>query len=245
MFGRVMDIIFLGTNNIGMEIYEWLCERESVNVRGMITHGDQLDVVDELEPELLISSGFRDILPPEILETPSRGCINLHPGYLPTARGMNPNVWSIVEGIPAGATLHYMDQGIDTGDIIARRRVNQSFEDTGRDLYERIERAAFELFVKTWSTIERGEAPRQSQSESETTYHSMDDFNDLCQIQPNERYSAKELIDVLRALTFPPFDNACIEVDGERYYVDVDVTHESDTSDSPKYGVLGSYDWDS
>jgi methionyl-tRNA formyltransferase len=236
-----MDVLFLGANNIGMEIYDWLCDRETVSVLGMITRGKQLDLVADQQPDILVASGFRDIVPPEILDIPPEGCVNLHPGLLPHARGMNPNVWSIVDNLPAGATLHYMDEDIDTGQIIARKRVPTSFEDTGKDVYERIETAAFELFTESWPGIEHGEASAQQQTDADATYHTKSDFDDLCRITPEKQYEARELLDILRALTFPPFDNAFVEVEGERYYIDIDITHESAVSDGEAYGTLDSY----
>ena len=134
-----------------------------------------------------------------------------------------------------------MDPGVDTGDIIARRRVETSFEDTGESLYRRIERACVDLFEETWPALEAGEVEATEQSDEAATYHYESDFRELCRIDPEERYEAKELIDVLRALTFPPFDNAFVEVDGERYYLEVVVTPAEDAADVDRVGPLSAY----
>ena len=236
-----MDVVFLGTNDAGWEIYEWLCDRDGVTVEALVTTEEQLSLVERLEPDVVVAVGYRHIVPEEVLAVPSEGCLNVHPGYLPHGRGFNPNVWSIVEGLPAGATIHYMDPGIDTGEIVARRRVESTFADTGRSFYRRIERACVDLFEETWPAIEAGEAESTEQSEAEATYHYRADFEELCRIDPEERYEAKELVDVLRALTFPPFDNAFLEVDGERYYVEVEVTPEGEAGDVDRVGTLSSY----
>ena len=104
-----MDILFLGMNDIGEEIYDWLCNRDSISVKAIITEPEQLTLVKEVCPDAIVASGFTHIVPPEILEIPTEGCINLHPGYLPHTRGYFPNIWSIVDDLPPGATLHYMD----------------------------------------------------------------------------------------------------------------------------------------
>lgn len=236
-----MDVVFLGINDAGWEIYEWLCDRDGVSVAALVTTEEQLSLVERLEPDAVVAAGFRHIVPEEVLEIPSEGCINVHPGYLPHARGFNPNVWSIVEGLPAGATVHYMDPGVDTGDVIARRRVETTFDDTGRSLYRRIERASVDLFEAIWPDVESGEVEATEQTDAEATYHYRSDFEELCRIDPGERYEAKELIDVLRALTFPPFDNAFLEVDGERYYVEVEVTPADEAADVDRVGTLSSY----
>jgi methionyl-tRNA formyltransferase len=137
--------------------------------------------------------------------------------------------------------MHYMDPGVDTGEIIARRRVETSFDDTGRSLYRRIERASVELFRGAWPDVEADGVETTEQTEAEATYHYRSDFEELCRIDPGGRYEAKELLDVLRALTFPPFDNAFIEVDGERYYVEVEVTPADEAEDVDRVGTLSSY----
>ena len=96
-----------------------------------------------------------------------------------------------------------MDPGVDTGDIIARMTVESTFTDTGKSLYERIERACFELFREAWSDIEDRNVNVTEQDDSESTYHYQSDFENLCRLDPDRQYTPKELLDILRALTFP------------------------------------------
>jgi len=236
-----MELVFLGANNAGVGIYEWLCDRDGVTVHALLTRPEQLSLIADLEPELVVAAGFDHVVPPEILSVPERGCLNVHPGLLPYARGYNPNVWSIVEGLPAGVTIHWMDEGIDTGDVVATRRVPVSFDDTGKELYERFERACHELFVDTWPEIERGEVEATPQDDAAATYHEQSDFGELCALDPDAEYTVRELLDRLRALTFPPFNNAYVEVDGERYYVEVSITPESDATEPEGVGLLDAY----
>jgi methionyl-tRNA formyltransferase len=218
------DVVFLGINDAGMRIYEWLCDQENVFVRALLTTEDQLQGVKEIRPEYIISCGYRHIVPEKILAVPDRGCLNLHPAYLPYNRGANPNVWSIVEGTPAGVTLHWMDAGLDTGDIIERRKIKTDFSDNGKDLYEALEDAQVNLFRDVWPDIVAGEVEITKQDEEAGTYHSTSDFEELCKLDPDEEVRVKDFLDRLRALTFPPYDNAKIEVDGETYYVEIDIS---------------------
>jgi methionyl-tRNA formyltransferase len=236
-----MDIVFLGINDIGWEIYNWLCDRSGVTVRALVTRPDQISLVERLDPDIVVAVGYAHIVPEEILAVPSEGCVNVHPGYLPHARGYNPNVWSIVEDLPAGATVHYMDPGVDTGDIIARMTVESTFADTGKSLYERIERACFELFREAWSDIEDGNVNVTEQDDSESTHHYQSDFESLCRLDPDRQYTPKELLDILRALTFPPFNNARLDVDGETYYIEVDITKEDEVEDTDQSELISSY----
>lgn len=233
-----IEALFLGVNDVGMRIYEWLCDRDSVEVLGLITTKDQLKRVNELEPDILVSVGYNHLVTPDILDVPDMGSINLHPSLLPYGKGKSPNVWSIVEDTPAGVTLHYMDEDFDTGEIIAQREVSKSFEDNGKDLHRRLERASYELFVENWPSIEAGDAESRPQ-EPGGEFRSVDDFKELCHLDPDETYTVKEILDILRALTFPPFDNASVELDGDRYYVDVDIRKGESGSD--REGLLESY----
>lgn len=233
-------VVFLGANNVGLEVYDWLCARESVAVLAMLTEADQLDLVDRLAPDVVVACGFTHVVPPAVLAVPEKGCLNLHPGLLPYARGYNPNVWSIVEGVPAGVTLHYMDDGVDTGPVVATREVETRFDDTGRSLYERLERAAVDLFAETWPRVEDGTVEAHEQDDALATTHYKREFGELCELDPDEEVRTRNLLDRLRALTFPPFDNARIEVDGETYYVEVSITHEDDAEGSD-HGRLSSY----
>lgn len=219
-----IEIVFLGVNDAGMRVYEWLCDRNGVFVHSLLTTEEQLQVIEEIQPEFVVSCGYQHIVPEEILEIPSEGCLNLHPSYLPYNRGANPNVWSIVEGTPAGVTLHWMDASIDTGDIIARRKVEVDFSDSGKDLHEKLEEAQVALFQDAWPDIEAGTVDATEQDDVAGTYHRTSDFEDLCQLDPEEEVQIKAFLDRLRALTFPPYDNAEIEVDGETYYVEIDIS---------------------
>jgi methionyl-tRNA formyltransferase len=218
-----IEVVFLGVNDAGMRIYDWLCEYDGVFVHSLLTTEEQLSIIKDVQPDYVVSCGYRHIVPEPILDVPNEGCLNLHPAYLPYNRGANPNVWSIIEGTPAGVTLHYMDSGLDTGDVIARREVETGFSDTGKDLYERLEDAQVELFQEVWPDVIEDEISVTNQDKDAGTYHRTRDFEELCELDPNEEVQVKDFLDKLRALTFPPYDNAEIEVDGETYYVEIDI----------------------
>lgn len=235
------SVVFLGINDVGMRIYEWLCGRESTNVEALLTRNDQLGVVETLEPDYVVSVGYDYVVPEDVLAVPTEGCLNLHPSLLPHNRGKSPNVWSIVEGTPAGVTLHYMDADVDAGDIVARREVETSFADTGKDLHRRLERAQYDLFTETWPDVVAGSVEPTPQGDADGDFHTTEDFLDLCELDPDEEYTVEDLLDVLRALTFPPFDNAYVELDGERYYVDVSIRSAEETADEKREGFIESY----
>lgn len=217
------DVVFLGINDAGMRVYEWLCDRESVFVHSLLTTKEQLQSIEAIQPDYIVSCGYRHIVPQQILALPTEGCLNLHPSLLPFNRGANPNVWSIVEGTPAGVTLHYMREGVDTGEIVAQQQVEQTFADTGKTLYERLEDSQVTLFQQVWPDIESGTVSGEKQAADAGTFHRTAEFEELCRLDPDKEVQIKPFLDRLRALTFPPYDNTRIDVDGETYYIDIDI----------------------
>ncbi|MFB6264774.1 MAG: methionyl-tRNA formyltransferase [Bradymonadaceae bacterium] len=189
---------------------------------------DFADRLRDLSVDLGVSAFFGHILPPAVLEAFDRGCLNLHSGYLPYNRGTYPNVWSIVEGTPAGATLHYMDEGVDTGPVVARRRVEKRPTDTGRSLYRRLQTACVELFRDTWPEVAAGRDEPVEQDPDAGTSHRRADVEEIDEIDLDETYTGRELIDRLRARTFPPYESCYFEEDGERVYVRVQLWHEDE-----------------
>lgn len=217
------EVLFLGLNDAGKRIYEWLCSRDDTRVLALITTYEQLDLVHQLKPSLIVSVGYGYKIPEDVLSVPELGCVNMHPAYLPYNRGKDPAIWSIVDDTPAGVTLHYMDESLDTGDVIERRRVEKYPDDTGKDLHSRLEEAEFELFTENWDAVRSGAADIMSQDRSDGTFNKGSEFDELCELNLNEQIRVGELIDRLRALTYPPYSNAYFEVDGQRYYVDIEI----------------------
>lgn len=113
--------------------------------------------------DFLVSYGYRHIVPPQVLDQFPDRAVNLHISLLPWNRGAHPNVWSFLEHTPKGVTIHHMDEGVDTGDIIVQRDVSFDGDDTLRSSYERLQDAIQELFVEHWEAIRSGRAGRRSQ----------------------------------------------------------------------------------
>jgi methionyl-tRNA formyltransferase len=192
-----------------------------------------LEAIAELEPDLAISVFFGFLLKDPFLRLFRGNAINLHPGYLPYNRGRMPNVWSIVDQTPAGATLHYIDAGVDTGDIIAQKRVVVEPIDTGESLYSKLEDACVDLFRGTWPLIKAGKARRTAQPADEGTHHRGRDVELIDAIDLGRMYMARDLLNVLRARTFPPFPGAHFEIDGKQVYVRVELSYGPDLPPRP------------
>ena len=224
-----IKIAFLGINNAGKRIYDWLIGRGE-EVICLLTEKEELTFIEQMKPDIIISCGFRHIVPAKIRKIPPMGCINIHSSYLPYNKGAHPNVWSIVENTPAGASIHFMDNHVDTGPIIARRIIEVRFSDNAKDVYEKLEDVQVELFGEIWDQIKHGKIETTKQEKSEGTSHAVKDFDELCQIELDKHYNARELLNRLRALTFPPYNNAYVIVDGEKFYLRLEIYSEKEES---------------
>lgn len=180
--------------------------------------------------ELGVSWFFRHLLKPEHIKAVTRGVINNHIGYLPTGRGADPAVWSIVNTEPAGVTMHWIDAGIDTGPIIAQRKTESFPTDTWGDLYPRLVNDMLHLFEDTWKYLEETDFQPKvlTQRDGETAKRSIDAFviDDL--ETKFGRGVARAFVNQLRSRTFPGKPGCYIrDTDGKKIYVRVTLEKES------------------
>ena len=124
--------------------------------------------------DFIVSYGYRYILKKDILDKFPYKAINFHISLLPWNRGADPNLWSFLEDTPKGVTIHYLDYGIDTGDILAQQEVNYVPEDTLRTSYERLSNTIEELFRRVWPNIRSGKQKSISQPKG-GSYHRLSD----------------------------------------------------------------------
>lgn len=172
-----------------------------------------IEQIAAVKPDYFLSVHFPYIVPSEVLDLPSIGALNLHPAYLPYNRGWHTPSWAIIEGTMYGATLHWMDDGIDTGDIALQSAIEPHAEDTAHSLYQRVLNLEAELFRQAIPTMRSCSLPRIPQVGSGTS-HSKEDLAAVQKLDPDERLSVRELLDRLRALTTnDPQEAAYIETE--------------------------------
>ncbi len=128
-----------------------------------------LDEIKILNPDVICVVAYGKILPKEILEIPKLGCINVHGSLLPKYRGAAPIQWAVLNGDKTtGITTMYMNEGMDTGDMILKEEVEIGPEETTGDLWQKLSKIGGEILVKTLKLIEEGKAPREKQTEEAT-----------------------------------------------------------------------------
>lgn len=255
-----MRVLYFANNRVGWQIGRWLREQDE-EIVGLVLHppkrrrfgAEILEAVPvepdrifdgsrlretgiaaelgALRPDVGVSALFGYLIPPEVLALFPHGCVNVHPAYLPYNRGAYPNVWSIVDRTPAGVTIHFVDDGIDTGDVVAQRRVEVEPTDTGETLYRRLEEASFALFRETWPLIRSGRAPRTPQQRDAGTFHRVRDVERIDEIDLDRSYDGRFLIDVLRARTFGTFPGAYFRDGKRKIYVTVQLRASEEQED--------------
>ena len=126
-----------------------------------------------LAPEVIVVIAFGQILPREVLELPKYGCINIHASLLPMYRGAAPIQQVILDGQKeTGVTTMYMEEGLDTGDMLLKTVVPIAADETGGSLHDKLAEAGGDLILETLKGLEAGSLTRIPQ-EGETCYAGM------------------------------------------------------------------------
>lgn len=130
-----------------------------------------LNILEDLNPDVIVVAAFGQIIPKAILELPQYGCINVHASLLPKYRGAAPIQWSIIDGEDkTGITIMHMDVGIDTGDMIMSIEVPIEPKETGGSLYDKLALCGGDLLLKALEAIENGTATGEKQKDEDFTY---------------------------------------------------------------------------
>ena len=170
-----MKILFLGYNSTQTKLITHLQSEGH-----MITHdSDKIDVKYVSNFDFVISFGYRHIIKPDVIKKCGGKLINLHISLLPYNRGSHPNFWSFYDNTPSGVTIHLIDKGIDTGDILLQKEIHfdtntETFSSTYKKLTSQIE----DLFIKNLDRILNCEIIPKKQVGS-GTYHKKSDFHGI------------------------------------------------------------------
>lgn len=161
--------------------------------------GTALSILKELQPELIAVVAYGKILPKEILELPKYGCVNVHGSLLPKYRGAGPIQWGVIDGEPVtGVTTMYMGEGLDTGDMILKKETPIGENETYGELHDRLAEIGAEALVETLDLIEQGNAPREQQDDTLSSYAPMLDKK-IARLDFNE--PAQKLHNLIRGLS--------------------------------------------
>jgi methionyl-tRNA formyltransferase len=134
-----------------------------------------IDEIEAIEPDLILSVYYRKVLPHRLINIPKLGAINIHPSALPFYRGPVPTAWAIMNGEKEfGITIHKIDEGIDTGEILLQELFEIKDEDTGYELYQRAMSIGAQLLIKNFNRIINDEFVTYPQSSGGSYYGKLD-----------------------------------------------------------------------
>jgi len=177
-----MKLLLLGPKGRNERIERFLAARGN----DVLVHQDSIDL-DFLHSngvDFLISNGYAHILSEPVISQYQRRAINLHPTFLPHGKGIFPTFWAFFEGAPTGVSIHLIDAGIDTGDILFQQRVSPEHNDTLRSFYDRLLTETELLFFEHWDEIALGHFTSVRQPDLGVQYRSRTDSEALMELLP-------------------------------------------------------------
>lgn len=236
-----LRIVFMGTPEFGLpslkklnEIYDIIlvvCQPDKPSNRGVIKYSKikefalnnnievfqptsikkEYKTILDLDPDMIITCAYGQIIPKEILDYPKYGCINIHASLLPKLRGGAPIHRAIIEGHKeSGITIMKMSEKMDAGDIITQDSVLIDEDDTVGILHDKLSLLASDLIIKTLPLIINNTATYLKQNEDEVTYGFVITKDDE---HINFNNTSKDIVNRVRGLN--PFPGAYSILDGK------------------------------
>ena len=148
-----MKILLLSPHRENLIRFLELDKNEIINTEEKISLSSE--IIKDID--FVISYGYRHILQEDILQLFSNRVINIHISFLPWNRGADPNLWSFLENTPKGVSIHCVDSGIDTGDILAQEEIYFAEDDTLKTSYCKLTETASKLLEQHWHEIKNGQ----------------------------------------------------------------------------------------
>lgn len=187
----------------------------------------ELAASERLSFDLGLLAWWPKLIRQPLLSLPRRGFINTHPSLLPYGRGKHYNFWSIVDRVPFGVSLHMVDEGVDSGDIVAQCEIPYDWEDTGGSLYRKATDAMLKLVRESYPKLRDLDFEARQQNLVAGTFHRGSELEPASSIVLDRTYVARDLLDRVRARTFPGYP-ACTFTDGDDVYeVRVEIKRKS------------------
>lgn len=197
----------ISATKLGIDVFQ---PEKIKNNPEVITH------LAELSPDLIVVVAYGKILPKEILQSAKFGCVNLHASLLPKYRGAAPIQWSVINGDEmAGVTTMFMNEGLDTGDMLLKAETPIGETETAGELFDRLAVLGADLLDETIEKLEKGEIVPQKQDEALATYAPMLDKS-ICEIDFS--LTAKEVCSKINGLSPWPAATCFIGEDKIKLY---------------------------
>jgi len=148
-----------------------VCHKNSLSMIETLNINDETERIKEMELDYIFILGWSQLLGQELLELPKLGCIGTHPARLPKDRGRAPVTWQLIKGYHKSAlTFFFIDEGVDSGDIIMQREIPLTLEDTCRSFYEKIIGTGKSMLNDILPLLINNRLPRTPQDHRYATY---------------------------------------------------------------------------
>lgn len=136
-----------------------------------IRTSESISMIGSFKPDMICVAAYGKIIPPEILEIPLMGCVNVHASLLPKYRGAAPVNWAIINGEKkTGITTMLMDEGMDTGDILLKKETGIGEDETASEVLQRLSEIGAGLLLDTISGLEKGSITPVKQDDEQASY---------------------------------------------------------------------------
>lgn len=169
--GSKSNVLFLGAKS--SPLITWLQDQGET----VFSTEDpvSVDLIIAEKIDFIVSYGYRHLIRKDVIELLPRKIVNLHISFLPWNRGADPNFWSVIDDTPKGVTIHLVDEGLDTGDIIEQRVVDiDVHKETLSSSYARLNEEIIALFQSEWKRIKCGNFVGKKQ-EGVGSFHKLKD----------------------------------------------------------------------
>jgi methionyl-tRNA formyltransferase len=194
-----------------------------------------MEHIRSIAPDYLLSFYYRNLLPGEVLAIPKIAAMNLHGSLLPRFRGRCPVNWVLIEGEKkTGVTLHIMEAKPDAGDIVARKEVDISFEDTAHTLAVKLVEASRLVMRETLPLLESGNFERRPQVGTSSYYGGRRPEDGIIDWSK----SADEIYNLTRAVTHP-YPGAFTFLEGRQVFIWKAVP-ETGTTNQPAGAIVST-----
>lgn len=237
-----MKLILLADSAVGMRITQFLLENYLEDLALIVTTqrneiycaaedaGVPACIFDSAEGvlarlqegmDLGVLAWWPKILKSPLLDAPKNGFVNTHPSLLPYNRGKHYNFWVLVEQARFGVTLHRVDTGVDSGDIVAQTVIDYDWCDNGGTLYFKAQAAMVSLFCQTYPLLRTGSFEATPQDPKMGSFHHSSEINMASKVDLDATYQGRELLNLLRARTFEGHPGCWFEEADSRYEISI------------------------
>ena len=242
-------ILFLNTQ-VGIEVAKFLILDKETQIDSVFLSNQYIDIDDKIKEvfsksntevhdsnnlekiifskknvDYLICVYWPYLLKKEVINQ-STNTINFLPAYLPINRGWYPHVHSIIDGSPAGVTLHEINENADEGDIIVQKKVQIPQNFCAGEAYKLLQNKILNLFKENWQLIKSDKITKTKQQHSLSNYHKKSELKKLDFVDINIKEN-RELINLLRARSFGEKGFAYfLDNDGNKVFMNLKLSKE-------------------